>query len=217
MEAKLAGLIQTYGYGLVGGVLFFESMGVPLPGESLLIAAALYAATTGGLDIGWVVLAAIVGAVLGDNAGYLIGRGAGARVLARYGGRVGLTEHRLRLGRYLFARYGGVVVFFGRFVAFLRTFAALMAGANRMPWGRFLVWNALGGIVWAGGYGFGAYLLGGRVHAVAGPVGFALAAAAAAALGGAVLFVRRHEARLQEEAERAIAAEDAARVGRRPG
>lgn len=212
MEAKLVGLLQQYGYGLVGGVLFFESMGVPLPGESLLIAAALYAATTGGLDIGWIVLAATAGAVLGDNAGYLIGRGVGARVLARHGGRVGLTEHRLRLGRYLFARYGGAVVFFGRFVAFLRTFAALMAGANRMPWGRFLVWNALGGAVWASGFGFGAYLLGERVHAVAGPVGFALAAVAAAALGCAALFVRRHEARLMQEAERAIAAEDAART-----
>ena len=144
----LEGLIQQYGYWMVGVIIGLEAMGLPLPGESLLIATAIYAATTGNLAIEWIVLAAAAGAIMGDNAGYLVGQRLGRPALEKYGPRVGLTVPRQRLGQYLFLRYGGVVVFFGRFIAFLRVFAALLAGSNRMPWGRFLMWNALGG--WRG-------------------------------------------------------------------
>jgi membrane protein DedA with SNARE-associated domain len=145
----LAELLHQYGYGLVAVVIGLEAMGLPLPGESLLIAAALYAATTHELAIVLVVVAAAAGAIVGDNLGYLIGRGIGYRLLVRYGGYVLLTPERLAAGRRLFARHGGKVVIFGRFVAVLRTLAALLAGANRMPWPHFLLANAVGGIGWA--------------------------------------------------------------------
>ena len=209
MGLDFTGLVQRYGAGLVGVVIFFESMGVPLPGESLMIAAALYAAATGELGIEWIVLAACAGAILGDNAGYLIGRRVGSQVLARYGPRVGLTWPRQRLGQFLFLRHGGKVVFFGRFVAFLRTFAALLAGANQMPWRSFLMWNALGGAFWTGLYGFGAYLLGNQAQRLAGPVGAVMGVAGAAVVAWLVLFVRRHEKRLIREAEVAMALHEA--------
>ena len=98
----IPGLIQHYGYGVVFAVIALESMGVPLPGESLLIAAALYAATTGNIGIEWVALAAALGSIAGDNAGYLIGRQIGTRAIARYGPRVGLNEDRQKLGQFLF-------------------------------------------------------------------------------------------------------------------
>lgn len=202
-------LVRDHGAWIVGVVIFFESMGVPLPGESLLIAAAIYAATMGGVHIEWVVLAACIGAILGDNAGYLIGRRVGEPVLRRYGPRIGLTWKRQQLGRYLFLRHGSKVVFFGRFIAFLRTFAAVLAGVNNMPWGRFLAWNALGGAVWTGLYGFGAYALGDQVHRLAGPVGLATAAIGVGVAIWLVLFVRRHEARLIRHAEAELAAASA--------
>jgi membrane protein DedA with SNARE-associated domain len=185
----------------VGVIIFFESMGFPLPGESLLIGAAVYAATQGGLQIELVVLFAAIGAIMGDNAGYLIGRTAGRSALLRWGPKIGLTAPRLRLGEYLFLRHGPKVVFFGRFTAFLRTLAALVAGATRMPWHSFLFWNAIGGICWTAGYGFGAYMLGNQVHHLAGPVGLVLAVAGLAVIIWAILFVRRHEQRLILEAE----------------
>jgi membrane protein DedA with SNARE-associated domain len=181
------------------GVLL-ESTGAPLPGESLMIAAAIYAATTHKLNILLVVPIAAAGAICGDQLGYGIGRWIGFRVLARWGRRVGLTEERLQLGQYLFRRYGGRVVFLGRFVAVLRTFVALLAGANRMPWHRFLLWNALGGIAWTALYGFGAYALGAAAKQISGPAGIALAVVGAGLLIAAFVFVKRNEARLLEEA-----------------
>ena len=197
----LHGFVQGHGTWFVAVVIFFESMGVPLPGESLLIAAAIYAATMGGLQIEFVVLYAAIGAIMGDNAGYLIGHTAGRKALVRWGGKVGLTGERLLLGEYLFRRHGPKVVFFGRFTAFLRTFAALLAGATRMRWPRFLLWNALGGIVWTCLYGFGAYALGDQIHRLIGPAGIVLGLIALAAIAWAAMFIRRNEARLIAEAK----------------
>lgn len=193
-------LFQSYGYAAIFIGVLLESTGLPLPGESLLIAAAIYAATTHHLDIFVVVPLAALGAVCGDQIGYFIGRWIGFALLARWGRKLGLTEERLALGRHLFRRYGGAVVFFGRFVALLRTFAALLAGANRMPWHTFLLWNALGGVGWTSLYGFGAYLLGDAAKRVTGPVGIGLAIAGALALVAAVIFVKRNESRLMDEA-----------------
>jgi membrane protein DedA with SNARE-associated domain len=194
-------LLREYGYGVVGVVIFFESLGMPLPGESLLIGAALYAATTHKVSIEWVVAAATVGAVLGDNAGYLIGHSLGYRLLRRVGPRVGLTEKRLRLGEYLFRQHGGKVVFFGRFVAILRTFAALLAGANHMAWHSFLIFNTLGGVVWCCLYGFGAYGLGDVVRQIAGPVSLALAVVGGIAVIGVFVFIKHNEKRLEAMVE----------------
>lgn len=193
-------LFSQYGYAVVGLGVMLEATGLPLPGESLMIAAAVYAATTHQLDILVIVPVAALGAIVGDQIGYFIGRSVGFRVLARFGRRVGLSEERLELGRYLFRRYGGRVVFLGRFVAVLRTFVALLAGANRMAWHSFLLWNALGGIGWTSLYGFGAYILGDAVKRVTGPVGIALAVAGAIALVCGLVFVKRNERRLLDEA-----------------
>ncbi|PPQ29663.1 DedA family protein [Rhodopila globiformis] len=196
----LDSLFQEFGYGAIFGGVLLESTGLPLPGESLMIAAALYAATTHHLDIFILVPVAAAGAICGDQIGYFVGRWIGYRLLAHWGRKIGLTDERLGLGRYLFRRYGSVVVFFGRFVAVLRTFAALLAGANRMPWHSFLLWNALGGIGWTSLYGFGAYALGHAMERISGPLGIVLAVVAGAAILAAVIFVKRNETRLLEDA-----------------
>src|SRR4030095_4010058 len=135
-------------------------MGIPLPGETMLVTAAVYAGTTGKLNVAHIVLAAIIGAIAGDKAAFWIGRTVGFRWVVRHRSRLRLTTRRLKLGQYLFQQHGGKVVFFGRFIAVLRALAALLAGINCMTWGRFLLFNALGGIVWAGAYGLGAYAFG---------------------------------------------------------
>ena len=166
-----APLIARHGYLAVGVVVGLESMGVPLPGETLLVAAALYAAATGNLDIGWVVLAASIGAVMGDNAGYLIGRRLGAPALQRFGTRIGLNRRRLLLGQWLFDQHGAPVVFFGRFTALAAHLRGL--ACRRQP-------DALVTASFCGTYlavsagqplfGFGAYYLGERILSLAWPV-----------------------------------------------
>ncbi len=198
-------LLGEYGYGLVFVVIALEAMGLPFPGESMIIAAAVYCAASGKLSIYGVVPAAIAGAIMGDNIGYLMGRWAGFRLLRRYGKHVGLTDKRLDVGRYLFKRHGGKVVFIGRFIAILRTFVALLAGANHMEWKSFLLWNAVGGVVWASAYGIAAYLLGNAVRQIAGPIGIGLGVAAAVVIVVAIVLLRRNEAQLEETASREMA------------
>ena len=203
-EAEIARLVAAHGYWIVAVVAGLENMGVPVPGETVLIAAAIYAGATGNLDIGLVVAAATVGAIVGDNLGFWLGRHLGFRLLRRYGRFVGLTDGKIKLGQYLFLRHGGKVVFIGRFVTVLRVLAALLAGANGMPWPRFLVANAAGAVVWAGAFGLGAYLLGSEIHHIKGPLGIAGAVLAVLAIGTGFVFLRRNEARLLAEAERAL-------------
>jgi membrane protein DedA with SNARE-associated domain len=202
----LHGLIASYGLVVLCLVLMFEAIGVPLPGESALIAAALYAGSTHEFSIYAVVGVAALAAIVGDNIGYLIGRTIGYPLLERYGYLVKLTDKRLRIGKYLFLEYGGRIVFFGRFVAFLRTFAALLAGANKMHWSHFLLMNMLGGICWASLFGFGAYMLGAEFHRVAGPAGFLVLLVAVAFVGGSAVFMRRHEGELERRATATLAA-----------
>jgi membrane protein DedA with SNARE-associated domain len=121
-------------------------MGVPVPGEALLISAALYAGSTQNLTISSVVMVAAVAATAGGMFGYLIGRSVGLPLLVRNGRHIGLDERRLKVGQYLFLRHGGKIVSFGRFVDILRMFAGLLAGVNRMNWPYFLLMNALGAI-----------------------------------------------------------------------
>ncbi len=198
-------LVERFGPGLVGVSTALEATGLPLPGESLLIATAVYAGTSGRLSIFAVVAAAAIGAIVGDNIGYIVGRTLGYGALRRFGRHVGLTEQRLALGRYLFRRHGRAVVFAGRFVAFLRTVVALLAGANRMDWGPFLLANAAGGICWAALYGFSAYLLGDEVRRISGPAAIGLGIAAAIAVVAGVVYLRRNEARLTDLARREAA------------
>ena len=175
----LGSLISAHGYVVVATVVGLESMGLPLPGETTLVTAAVYAGTTHGLNIGLVVAAACVGAIVGDNIGFWIGQRYGRGLLERYGRYLRLDARRLQLGRYLFARHGGSVVFFGRFLALLRTVAALLAGINNMPWRRFLFFNAAGGVVWASVFGIGAYVAGEQFARLEGPLAVAGSSSAA--------------------------------------
>ncbi len=197
-------LISTYGCWAVAVIITLESMGIPLPGETMLVAISVYAAKTGQVQIAAVIGAAAAGAVLGDNIGYWIGRQFGYPLLVRYGRLIRLTEPRIKLGQYLFIRYGGRIVFLGRFVAEIRTFGALLAGINWMDWRRFLVANAAGGITWATIYGLGGYLVGDRIPHLLGPAGIILFAAVVVAALAMFEFLRRNERRLQAEAERAL-------------
>ncbi len=197
-------LLATYGYWAMVLFVAIESIGIPFPGETMLLAAAIYAGTTHRLAIPLVIGAAAAGAILGDNVGFWVGREGGYRLLRVYGRRIGIDERTMKLGQYLFKKHGGKVVFFGRFVAVLRALAAFLAGTNRMPWPRFLVFNAAGGIVWALLYGLGGYALGDNVHRVEGRVGLVLIALAALALVAAAVFVKWNERRLEDEAARAM-------------
>jgi membrane protein DedA with SNARE-associated domain len=203
LVAHLQGYLATYGYLAIFVIVSLESAGVPMPGETVLVTAAILAGE-GKLHL-WVVIgAAAAGAVFGDNCGYWIGREFGFRIVYRYGRYVRLDERRLKLGQYLFMRHGGKIVFFGRFVAVLRAFAAFLAGVNHFNWERFFFFNAAGGVVWATIFGVGGYWLGRAIEAYARPVGIAiLAAAVVGAIVGA-RFVRYHEEALEEEAEKAL-------------
>jgi len=200
----LTNLVAQYGYLAVLVIVGLESTGVPLPGETTLVAAALYAGATHNLNIVGVVIAAAVGAILGDNLGYLIGHWGGYRLLIRYGRYIRLSEKRIKIARYLFLRYGGEVVFFGRFTAILRAYAAFLAGTTRMPWRRFLFFNAAGGIAWATIYGGGAYLLGRQIERLSGPFEIVFVAAAVIAIVVGALIIRRQEERLAVAAEKAF-------------
>ena len=195
-------LIAEHGYLLVSTIVALESMGLPLPGETTLITAAIFAGTTHRLDIRIVIAAAAAGAIAGDNLGYWLGHRFGHDLLIRHGRLVRIDASRIKLGEYLFARHGGKVVFFGRFVAVLRALAGLLAGVNGMQWERFLVFNALGGIVWAVVFGGAAYSLGEQVERLRAPFAFASLAAAALAFVGGAWFLRRHEATLAAHASR---------------
>ncbi|MBB2161260.1 DedA family protein [Gluconacetobacter sacchari] len=182
--------------------VLLESMGVPVPAETCIITASLYCLKTHHLAIQGVALAAIAGAIIGDNCGYMIGRHFGMKLLEEHGARIGLTHERLILGRYLFSRQGSTIVFLGRFVSLLRVFVALLAGACNMRWRRFMLFNTLGGTCWAGGYALGTYALGRRISQVSGPVGVGIGIVAFAGLVGAGLFLRKNEKRLTRQAMR---------------
>ena len=197
-------VVGTYGYWAVAVIVGLESMGIPLPGETVLVAAAIFAGATKALSLDLVIAAAACGAIVGDSLGFWLGRGIGFPLLHKYGRYIGVTEARLKLGLLLFMRHGGKVVFFGRFVALLRALAAFLAGTNRMYWPRFLVFNVAGGIVWATIFGGGAYAFGASINLIAGPLGIALLVLGIIAAAIGFVFVRHHERQLLERAERAF-------------
>lgn len=201
---NLAHLLTTYGYLAVFVFVAIESTGIPFPGETMLLTASVYAGTTHHLAIPIVIVVAAAGAIVGDNLGFWVGREGGFRLVRRYGPLIRLDERKLKLGIYLFRRHGGKVVFFGRFVAVLRAWAAFLAGTNRMPWDRFLAFNAAGGILWATLFGLGGYFLGNNVHRFTGVFGYITLGLAVIFLIAFLIFLRRQETRLEEDAERAL-------------
>jgi membrane-associated protein len=152
---------------LLFALVALESFGVPIPGETALIACSVLAAQ-GSLSIVAVIAVASAAAIIGDNLGYLVARRGGRRLLFRYRVTRRYAERYLPRGERFFAKHGGKAVFFARFVSVLRVTAAWVAGLSRMRWWRFFAWNAAGGIVWATGVGLVAYFLG---NAAAGTIG----------------------------------------------
>ena len=203
--------IVSYGYWAVLVAVMLESMGVPFPGETALLAGAIYAGTTGHLNIALVIAAAAAGAILGDNIGYGIGHYGGYLLLLRVTHLLHINERAVKYAQTYFERHGDKTVFLGRFFSLLRTYVALLAGINRMPWRSFLFWNALGGIVWAIFYGLLGFILGknlpllGTVLHVIGTGGVVALVLFTLAVG--VLWYR-HRKRLQAEVERDATGDD---------
>src|SRR2546422_6138536 len=159
MQGTVSGLVASYGYVVLFFLVGLESLGLPLPGETALVTAAAFAAL-GHLSIYGVVATAVAAAVIGDNGGYWIGRKGGIALVRRYGRFLHLNEAHLERARHFFGRHGPPTVFIGRFIALLRTWTAVLAGAARMPYGRFMLYNALGAVCWAGVVGALGYVFG---------------------------------------------------------
>jgi membrane protein DedA with SNARE-associated domain len=156
MPEWIVDLFARYGYAVVFAGVFLENAGLPVPGETALLAGSALA-HFGRLSLVRVIVTAIVAAVLGDNLGFLIGRRLGRGVAARHGWRVGLTPHRLAQFDRFFDRHGARTVFIARFVTGLRVFGALLAGASGLRWPKFLFYNATGAVAWStifGGVGY---------------------------------------------------------------
>jgi membrane protein DedA with SNARE-associated domain len=162
---SLAPLLDHYGYLAVGGLIVLEDFGVPAPGETVLIAGAVYAGA-GHLNIIAVAAIAIAAAVLGDNIGYAIGHFGGRRLVLRFGRYVFLTPNRLDTAERFFTRHGGKVVTIARFVEGLRQANGIIAGITRMPWRRFLAFNTLGAVLWVGVWAGLGYLAGNHITAI---------------------------------------------------
>jgi membrane protein DedA with SNARE-associated domain len=175
------------GYVALAGLVGFETMGVPLPGETALIAAGILA-SDGHLKIELVILVAAAAAIVGDNVGFWIGRRGGRKLLELPGPLARHRERLLERGEAIFRRHGGKTVFFGRWFSGLRIASAWLAGVNRMPWGQFLVFNALGGIAWAVSVGLLAYWAGHSADDVLKAVGVGGLGLALVVLGGFALW-----------------------------
>lgn len=202
MLASFLDIAENVGYPAVFLLIAIETIGIPVPGETALIVAAV-AAGRGRLSIEAVIALAAAAAIMGDNIGFALGRTFGRRVLLAPGP---LFNHRRRLmavGEPFFDRHGPKAVFLGRWISGLRITAAWLAGANRMSWPTFLFWNALGGIAWAASVGLLAYWLGQKAESIVHVIGFGGALAAILAAGGLwfALRWRRRRAEALVEAE----------------
>jgi len=163
--ASLAPLLDDYGYLALGGFIFVEDFGVPAPGESILIAASVYAGA-GRLNIVAVGVIAVLAAVAGDNIGYAIGRYGGHALVVRFGKYVLITRERLDKAERFFRRYGGQIVVVARFIEGLRQLNGIMAGIAEMPWPRFLVFNTIGATLWVGVWSTVGYLAGNNIASI---------------------------------------------------
>jgi membrane protein DedA with SNARE-associated domain len=175
--------IEQYGLIVVFLLIAGESAGVPLPGEMALVAAGVFAAS-GHYSIVEVIVVASIAAIIGDNVGYWLGRKLGRGFLQRYGVIKRFSDRVLPRAERFFDRHGGKAIFLARFTAGLRVAGAWIAGFARMPWWRFLLWNAAGGIVWAAAVALVAYYFG---HAAADAIGRYGVVGAVVAVVGVIL------------------------------
>jgi undecaprenyl-diphosphatase len=199
--AALIDVAENLGYPILFALIAIETMGIPVPGETALVTAAIVAAR-GRLDITLVIALAAAAAILGDNVGFAIGRRFGRRLLLWDGGP--FPRHRRRLievGEPFFQRHGAKAVFLGRWATGLRITAAWLAGANRMPWPTFLFWNALGGIAWAASVGLLAYYAGHTAETIVTTAGWAGAAAVVLAVVGIYTAARLRRRRAKQLAD----------------
>jgi membrane protein DedA with SNARE-associated domain len=183
---------------LLFALVALESFGLPVPGETALIACSVIA-SRGDLSIVAVIAVAAAAAIIGDNLGYLAARKGGRALLNRYRLTRGIAERYLPRGERFFARHGGKAVFLGRFVAVLRVTAAWCAGLARMHWWSFLGWNAAGGIVWATLVGLLAYFLGEAFAKLIGPIGLFAAGGVILLTAAGFFIARRLERRVVDE------------------
>ena len=196
-------MIHSYGYLAVFVFVAIESLGVPIPGESALIAAGAYAGETHKLNPWLIFLVAAVAAVAGNAAGYSIGRKGGFRLALRYGSKIHLDQHKLKVGRYVLDRQGSKVVFFGRFVSVLRTYVAFLAGTLEMRWQKFVVATVAAAVAWAGIYTALAYYAAGTIKRLSGTVDLVLGAVALVVVVAFLFAVRHQVKKLGDRAEAA--------------
>jgi membrane protein DedA with SNARE-associated domain len=198
----LAEFVSNYGIWMVAAFIALESIGLPLPAEAALIAAAFFAARTQDIDIWSLIAAGIVAAVLGEMVGFWIGRRFGHQLLLRYGTRVGFTEERIRLGQWLFVRFGGRFVFIARFLPFMRNIAAVLAGTNSMAQHSFYFASATAAAAWIIIYGLSAYSFGGAFANLASPAAVVLGLAATLIVLATPVLILRYERSLLVKVER---------------
>ena len=160
----LQNALQVFGYPAIALFIMIECVGVPIPGETMLLLASFYAASDPKLQISLVILCAACGAILGDNIGYYIGRVGGRAFVAKFGRFFFVKMEHLDAAEQFFNRHGAKTVFFGRFISILRIFSAFLAGMNRMNWRKFMLYNGLGGIIWATYVGLLGYIAGHYFH-----------------------------------------------------
>jgi membrane protein DedA with SNARE-associated domain len=202
ISAAVADLMPHYGLWIVFGLIALECMGIPVPGETVLIAAALYAGTTHQLDVASVIAVAAAAAFAGNMVGFWLGREFGYRLLLRYGRYLTLTDNRIKIGQLLFHNHGSKVIFFARFVPVLRSVAAVLAGANCMPTPAFVRANVAGALAWTATIGFGAYGLANEWMHLARPAGISLVALVIAVFIALAVLLARRERDLGAQAER---------------
>ena len=209
---SVAHLIHAYGLLVVAGFIGLESMCIPLPGETALIVGSVIAGRTHELNIVEVILTAAVASLIGRIIGYAIGWRFGYWLLLRYGVYLRITEARIKLGQYLFLKHGGVIIIIAQFVPVMRAIAGVLAGANRMPWQRFVLSSAVGVSLWSVAFGIGGYTCGVQFARLArswwifsGPSGWAIfGIGAVIVISILTIFVGRHEAQWTAKAERAL-------------
>ena len=201
---SIAHLIHVYGLLVVAGLIGLECVGLPFPGETVLIVASVIAGTKHDLNIASVILTAAGAAIIGRMIGYVIGREFGYWLLLRYGRYLWITESRIKLGQYLFLRHGGKIILIAQFLPVLRSIVGILAGADRMPWLRFMLTSIIGAFLWATLFGLAAYSLGRQVERLTGWAVLVFGLVALICIVVAAAFVRRHEAQLTAEAEQAL-------------
>jgi membrane protein DedA with SNARE-associated domain len=197
--------VETYGVWLVAAMLAIESMGIPVPGETTLIAAAILAGTNPTQNIWFVIAAGIIGAAGGSLVGFWLGRSLGYRLVIRYGSSIGLTEARLKIGQFLFRRYGLAIVLVARFFPMLRrSIMGILAGINQMQTMSFLVGTTAGAIAWVMLITLSAYYLGEELRHQTRGATILIGIAAVLVVAIIAFVVARYEARLAARAEREL-------------